>query len=93
MGVIDADLPLRMEDFRASERAFQNARSRSGRLARNRAGVSVQTYAPHSPSIQYARKADLEGFVDEELAMRKEFNYPPYRHLIRHYSVVEVKRK
>ena len=86
VGVIDADLPLRMEDFRASERAFQMLVQVSGRSGRgNRAGeVFVQTYAPHSPSIQYARKADLEGFVDEELAMRKEFNYPPYRHLIRH---------
>ncbi len=86
VGVIDADLPLRMEDFRASERAFQMLVQVSGRSGRgNRAGeVFIQTYAPYSPSIQYARKADLDGFVDEELAMRKEFNYPPYRHLIRH---------
>ncbi len=86
VGVIDADLPLRMEDFRASERAFQMLVQVSGRSGRgNRAGeVFIQTYAPHSPSIQYARRADLDGFVEEELAMRKEFNYPPYRHLIRH---------
>ena len=86
VGVIDADLPLKMEDFRASERAFQMLVQVSGRSGRgNRAGeVFVQTYAPHSPSIQYARKADLEGFMDEELAIRKEFNYPPYSHLIRH---------
>ena len=86
VGVIDADLPLRMEDFRASERAFQMLVQVSGRSGRgNRAGeVFIQTYAPHSPSIQYARRADLDGFIEEELAMRKEFNYPPYRHLIRH---------
>ena len=86
VGVIDADLPLRIEDFRASERAFQMLVQVSGRSGRgNRAGeVYIQTYAPHSPSIQYARKADLEGFLEEELEMRKEFKYPPYRHLIRH---------
>ena len=86
VGVIDADLPLRMEDFRASERAFQMLVQVSGRAGRgNRAGeVYIQTYAPHSPSIQYARKADLKGFVEEEMEMRREFNYPPYRHLIRH---------
>ncbi|MAK46142.1 MAG: primosomal protein N' [Opitutae bacterium] len=86
VGVIDADLPLRMEDFRASEKAFQMLVQVSGRSGRgNRAGeVFIQTYAPHSPSIQYARKADLDGFLEEELEMRKEFNYPPYRHLIRH---------
>ena len=86
VGVIDADLPLRIEDFRASERAFQMLVQVSGRAGRgNRAGeVYIQTYAPHSPSIQYARKADVEGFLEEEMEMRKEFNYPPYRNLIRH---------
>ena len=44
----------------------------------------MQTYAPHAPSIQYSRKADLAGFSEEEMELRKEFGYPPYRHLIRH---------
>ena len=86
VGVIDADLPLRMEDFRASERAFQLIVQVSGRAGRgDRAGeVFVQSYAPHSPSIQFARTSDLHGFVEDELSMRKEFSYPPFRHLIRH---------
>lgn len=86
VGVVDADLPLRMEDFRASERAFQLLVQVGGRAGRgDRAGeVYVQTYAPHAPSIQYSRKADLNGFCEEELELRKEFGYPPYRHLIRH---------
>ncbi len=86
VGVIDADLPLRMEDFRASERAFQLLTQVSGRAGRgDRNGeVYVQTFAPHAPSIQFARKGDVEGFVEEEMEMRKEFAYPPYRHLIRH---------
>ena len=86
VGVIDADLPLRMEDFRASERAFQMLVQVSGRAGRgNRAGeVFIQTYAPHSPSIQFARKSDLKGFTEDEMDMRKEFGYPPYQHLIRH---------
>ena len=86
VGVIDADLPLRMEDFRASEKAFQMLVQVSGRAGRgNRAGeVYVQTYAPHAPSIQFARKSDLDGFLEEEMEMRREFNYPPFRHLIRH---------
>jgi len=44
----------------------------------------VQTYGPHESCIQFARRAELEEFLEEELAMRKELNYPPYRHLIRH---------
>lgn len=86
VGVVDADLPLRMEDFRASERAFQLLTQVSGRAGRgDRSGeVYVQTFAPHAPSIQFARKGDVKGFVEEEMEMRKEFAYPPYRHLIRH---------
>lgn len=86
VGVVDADLPLRMEDFRASERAFQLLVQVGGRAGRgDRAGeVYVQTYAPHAPSIQYSRKADLAGFAEEEMELRKEFGYPPFRHLVRH---------
>ena len=86
VGVIDADLPLRMEDFRASERAFQILVQVAGRAGRgDRMGeVYVQTYAPHESCIQFARRAELEEFIKDELAMRKELNYPPYRNLIRH---------
>jgi primosomal protein N' (replication factor Y) len=86
VGVIDADLPLRMEDFRASERAFQLLTQVSGRAGRgDRAGeVFIQTYAPHSSSIQFSRKGDVAGFIQEEEELRKEFKYPPYRHLVRH---------
>ena len=86
VGVVDADLPLRMEDFRASERAFQLIVQVAGRAGRgDRAGeVFVQSFAPHAPSIQYARSADLEGFLADELEQREQFAYPPYRHLVRH---------
>ncbi len=86
VGVVDADLPLRMEDFRASERAFQILVQVAGRAGRgDRAGeVYVQTYAPHESCIQFSRRAELDAFLEEELALRKELNYPPYRHLVRH---------
>ena len=86
VGVVDADLPLRMEDFRSSERAFQLLTQVAGRAGRgDRHGeVLIQTYAPHTPCIQYARKADLDGFIEEEMELRRELGYPPFRHLIRH---------
>ena len=60
VGVIDADLPLRMEDFRASERAFQMLVQVSGRAGRgNRTGeVYVQTYAP-SPLVFNLREDQM----------------------------------
>ena len=34
--------------------------------------------------IQFARREDFDGFLEEELALRKEHDYPPYRNLIHH---------
>ena len=69
VGVIDADLPLRMEDFRASERAFQILVQVAGRAGRGDPG-SMQTYAPHD-SIQFARRAELDAFMEEELSFAR----------------------
>ena len=86
VGLVDADRSLHVEDFRASERTFQLIVQVSGRSGRgDRAGeVVVQTCTPHASPILYARQTDFEGFLVETLEQRKEFNYPPYRHLIRH---------
>ena len=85
VGLIDADLSLHQEDFRAAERTFQLIVQVSGRSGRgDRAGeVVVQTLTPHAPPIQFARRQDFDGFLEEELNLREEFRYPPYRHLIR----------
>jgi primosomal protein N' (replication factor Y) len=86
VGLVDADLSLHQADFRAQERTFQLLVQVAGRAGRgDRAGeVIVQTFTPHAPPIQFARRADFDGFLDEELAMRKEYHYPPSRRLIRH---------
>ena len=86
VGLVDADMSLHVEDFRAAERTFQLIVQVSGRAGRgDRAGeVVIQTSTPHAPPIQFARKSDFSGFQLEELEQRREFNYPPFRHLIRH---------
>ena len=86
VGLVDADRSLHVEDFRAAERTFQLIVQVSGRSGRgDRAGeVVIQTHTPHAPPIQFARKSDFEGYLLEELEQRREFNYPPFRHLIRH---------
>lgn len=86
VGLLDADISMHLPDFRASERTFQLLVQVSGRAGRgDRAGeVVVQTYMPSSPPIQFGRQQDFDGFTREELAHRKEFGYPPYRHLIHH---------
>ncbi|MFO8026924.1 MAG: primosomal protein N', partial [Opitutales bacterium] len=86
VGLVDADRSLHVEDFRAAERTFHLIVQVSGRSGRgDRAGeVVIQTHTPHAPPIQFARHSDFEGFLLEELEQRREFNYPPFRHLIRH---------
>ncbi|MEX2381026.1 MAG: primosomal protein N', partial [Opitutales bacterium] len=86
VGLIDADLSLHIPDFRANERTFQLLVQVSGRAGRGDCSgdVVVQTFTPHAAPIQYARREDFDGFTDEETEMRRQFQYPPFRHLIHH---------
>jgi primosomal protein N' (replication factor Y) len=83
VGVVNPDHALHMADFRAGERVFQLLTQVAGRAGRGELSgeVIVQTYTPHHPAIQAARRMDFAGFCDQELAFRKELSYPPYAHL------------
>jgi primosomal protein N' (replication factor Y) len=83
VGVVNPDHALHMADFRAGERVFHLLTQVAGRAGRGEAAgeVIVQTYTPHHPAVQAARRGDFEGFCDQELAFRKELGYPPYTHL------------
>lgn len=84
VGVLNADLALNLPDFRASERTFQLLTQVAGRAGRGevKGEVFVQTFAPHSPAVQFARHSDFEGFAQQELEQRQVFHYPPYGHVI-----------
>ena len=86
VGLIDADISMHIPDFRANERTFQLLVQVAGRAGRgDRAGeVVVQTFTPQAEAIQFSRHADFQGFAAAELKLRKDFKYPPYRHLIHH---------
>ncbi len=84
VGIINADVGLQMPDFRAGERTFQLLTQVAGRAGRGEieGEVFVQTFTPHHPSIQFARHHDFDGFRDQEIEFRKQWNYPPFSHLI-----------
>jgi primosomal protein N' (replication factor Y) len=86
VGLVDADISMHVPDFRANERTFQLLVQVAGRAGRgDRAGeVIVQTFTPQADAIQYSRHADFAGFAAGELKVRRDFKYPPYRHLIHH---------
>jgi primosomal protein N' (replication factor Y) (superfamily II helicase) len=82
--VVDADTGLGVPDFRAEERTFQLLTQLAGRSGRDAPGkVVVQTFQPDAEAIRYAARHDVEGFLADELARRRELGYPPFSHLVR----------
>ncbi len=82
VGILNADLGLHVPDFRAGERTFQLLTQVAGRAGRGElAGeVIVQTFTPHSPSIQFARRHDFDSYAEQEMEFRRQFSFPPYAH-------------
>jgi primosomal protein N' (replication factor Y) len=82
VGILNADIGLHVPDFRAGERVFQLLTQVAGRAGRGdlEGEVIVQTFTPHSPSIQFARHHDFDGFAEQELEFRRQFAFPPFAH-------------
>ncbi|UOQ43103.1 primosomal protein N' [Halobacillus salinarum] len=80
VGVLAADALLNLPDFRSAEKTFQLITQVSGRAGRHdKPGeVVVQTYTPEHYSIELAGSYQYEQFFNEEMKLRKAFNYPPY---------------
>ena len=79
IGVVDADLPLFLPDFRAGERALQQLRALAS-LASDGPGAEAvfQTSAPDHPVMAaLVRGTDAQVYA-QELEVRREFGYPPY---------------
>lgn len=83
VGVLIADITLKLPDFRAPERTFQLLEQVSGRAGRAEKDgrVIIQTYWPTHYAIRAAAAHDREAFLSEELPIRRELAYPPYRRL------------
>lgn len=83
VGVVNADAALSMPDFRASERGFQLLVQVAGRAGRrDRPGrVLIQTRSPEHPSVRFAARHDVVGFLEQEMRDRGEVGYPPYTRL------------
>ncbi len=84
VGVILADIGLRLPDFRSSERTFQLLTQFAGRAGRGTkpGRVYIQTYTPEHPSVLFAKEHDFLNFYRHEKTFRQEFNYPPFCSLV-----------
>jgi primosomal protein N' (replication factor Y) len=83
VGILNADLGLKVADFRAAERTFQLLTQVAGRAGRgDRPGrVLLQTYSPEHPAVVHAVAQDFEAFAASELPYREAMGYPPFTHL------------
>jgi len=81
VGVISADLLLRVPNFRAQERGFQLLTQAAGRAGRGKlpGKVFFQAYQPKDDILLYAAQQNYEDFYENELEFRKRLNYPPFK--------------
>lgn len=84
VGILNADNMLTFPDFRAYERSFQLMEQVSGRAGRKgeKGKVIIQTYQPQHPVILNVITHDYVRFFEEQMPIRRQFNYPPYSRLI-----------
>jgi primosomal protein N' (replication factor Y) len=84
VGVVDADIGLYLPDFRSAERTFQLLAQVAGRAGRGPKGgrVLVQTRHPAHHALVWAARHDTEGFLAQELELRRSPPYPPETSLV-----------
>ncbi|MCD8378499.1 MAG: primosomal protein N' [Candidatus Gastranaerophilales bacterium] len=85
VGVISADAPFNLPDFRSAERGFQLLTQVAGRAGRGEylGRVLFQTYNPDFYALESAREQDYAKFYNTEIRARQDFNYPPFTGIIR----------
>ena len=85
VGIMDADLSLFFNDFRASEKTFQLITQVSGRAGRSEVEghVILQTYFPKHYVYMLASKYDYKRFYDKEINLRQTTLFPPFSKILR----------
>lgn len=84
VGVVSADTILNIDDYRASERTFSVLEQVTGRAGRaDKPGRSIiQTYSPDDKAIRLMQQHDYKAFYEEEIAVRRAMNYPPFCEIV-----------
>ncbi len=83
VGVLDADGPMSLPDFRAAERCVQLLAQVAGRAGRGTlpGRVILQAMKPHDPALLAAARHDWLGFAKDELERRRALSLPPFSRL------------
>ncbi len=85
VGIINADVSLHLPDFRAGERTFQILSQVAGRAGRSSlpGRVVLQSYTPEHYAIDCVAHYDYGHFYERELALRRQYDNPPFSRLAR----------
>ena len=85
VGILDADLSLFFNDFRATEKTYQLVTQVSGRAGRSKKSgkVILQTFFPKNYVYRFVANYDYKGFFQKEDNLRMVTNFPPYSNMIR----------
>ncbi len=80
VGVLDGDLSLYTDSYRAAETTFNMLTQVVGRAGRgDTAGrAMLQTLVPEHAVITMAAKQDYDSFYEMEIGLRKQLNCPPF---------------
>ncbi len=80
VGVLDADLSLYANSYRAAETTFNMLTQVVGRAGRGDAQgqAVIQTMSPEHPVITLAARQDYDAFYDLEIGLRRVQNCPPF---------------
>ena len=84
VGILSADMMLNLPDFKSFETTFQLITQVSGRAGRadKEGKVILQSYDTDNYAIRRAINYDFEGFYEDEIKIRKAFNYAPFNNMI-----------
>lgn len=84
VGILSADMMLNIPDFKSFETTFQLITQVSGRAGRadKEGKVILQSYDTDNYAIRRAINYDFEGFYEDEIKIRKAFNYAPFNNMI-----------
>ena len=84
VGILSADMILKFPDFKSAETTFQLVTQVAGRAGRSYKDgkVILQTYDTNHYAIKHAINYDFKGFYEDEIKIRKLFNYAPFNSMI-----------
>ena len=85
VAILEAELGLGFPDFRASEYTYQFITAVRDWATRcpGKPRLIIQSRCPETPCVKYACSGNYDDFASQELALRRDVGYPPYRSLVR----------